>query len=260
MNQRLFIFTGKGGVGKTSVALAYALHLKNQGHKVKYNSFYLPPEKDLVAKLDVPIFNMTVEESAEIYIGNKLGSKTIASWIMSTHFFKSLFQMIPGLGHMILLGHILKELELDPNLIIVLDSPASGHALTMFESSNNFKRIFKTGLIVNDIEKMKQSLEDPSFLKTYIVALPTELAIAEANDVKNELAEVYKNLQIVINNSLLKYFEQNNLAIDQLPDVIHSKLTIEKQVLDGFYTIPHIPLNDFADVVIEIEKNLGGLL
>ena len=86
------------------------------------------------------------------------------------------------------------------------------------------------------------------------------MAIAEANDVKNELAEVYKNLQIVINNSLLKYFEQNNLAIDQLPDVIHSKLTIEKQVLDGFYTIPHIPLNDFADVVIEIEKNLGGLL
>lgn len=260
MNQRLFIFTGKGGVGKTSVALAFALHLKKKGHKVKYNSFYLPPEKDLVAKLDVPIFNMTVEESAEIYIGNKLGSKTIASWIMATHFFKSLFQMIPGLGHMILLGHILKELELDPELIIVLDSPASGHALTMFESSNNFKRIFKTGLIVNDIEKMKLSLEDPSFLKTYIVALPNELAIAEANDVKNELAEVYKNLEIIINNSLLKYFEQKNLPIDQLPDVINSKLAIEKQVLDGFFTIPHIPLNDFAEVVIDIEKNLGGLL
>lgn len=259
MNQRLFIFTGKGGVGKTSVALAFALHLKSKGRKVKYNSFYLPPEKDLVTKLNVPIFNMTVEESAEIYIGNKLGSKTIASWIMATHFFKSLFQMIPGLGHMILLGHILKELELDPELTIVLDSPASGHALTMFESSNNFKRIFKTGLIVNDIEKMKQSLEDPNFLKTYIVALPNDLAIAEANDVKNELAEVYKNLEIIINNSLLKYFEQNNLPQEQLPDVIQSKLTIEAQVLDALYTIPHIPLNDFADVVIDIEKKLGGL-
>lgn len=259
MNQRLFIFTGKGGVGKTSVALAYALHLKNKGHKVKYNSFYLPPEKDLVEKLNIPIFNMSVEESAEIYIGNKLGSKTIASWIMSTHFFKSLFQMIPGLGHMILLGHILKELELDPELIIVLDSPASGHALTMFESSNNFKRIFKTGLIVNDIEKMKLSLEDPNFLKTFIVALPNELAIAEANDVKNELAEVYKNLQIIINNSLIRYFQQQNLSFDHLPDILISKISIEEQVLDGFWAIPHIPLNGFAEVIIEIEKNMGGL-
>jgi arsenite-transporting ATPase len=130
----------------------------------------------------------------------------------------------------------------------------------MFESSNNFKRIFQTGLIVNDIEKMKQSLEDPNFLKTYIVALPNELAIAEANDVKNELAEVYKNLQIIINNSLVKYFNQNQLSFEQLPDVINSKILIEQQVLDGFPAIPHIPLNDFADVVIEIEHNLGGIL
>jgi arsenite-transporting ATPase len=167
--------------------------------------------------------------------------------------------MIPGLGHMILLGHILKELELDPELIIVLDSPASGHALTMFESSNNFKRIFKTGLIVNDIEKMKLSLEDPNFLKTFIVALPNELAIAEANDVKNELAEVYKNLQIIINNSLIRYFQQQNLSFDHLPDILISKISIEEQVLDGFWAIPHIPLNGFAEVIIEIEKNMGGL-
>lgn len=259
MNQRLFIFTGKGGVGKTSVALAYSLHLKKLGHKVKYNSFYLPPEKDLVEKLNVPMFNMSVEESAEIYIGNKLGSKTIATWIMATHFFKSLFQMIPGLGHMILLGHILKELELDPELIIVLDSPASGHALTMFESSSNFKRIFKTGLIVNDIEKMKLQLEDPHFLKTFIVALPNELAIAEANDVQNELGEVYKNLQIIINNSLVGFFNQNQLLFENLPDVINSKISIENQVLNGYFAIPHIPLNDFTEVVFEIEKNLGGL-
>jgi hypothetical protein len=92
------------------------------------------------------------------------------------------------------------------------------------------------------------------------VALPNELAIAEANDVKNELAEVYKNLQIIINNSLVKYFNQNQLSFEQLPDVINSKILIEQQVLDGFPAIPHIPLNDFADVIIEIEHNLGGIL
>jgi arsenite-transporting ATPase len=51
--------------------------------------------------------------------------------------------MIPGLGHMILFGHIIDELERDPELHIVIDAPASGHALTMFESTSTFETIFK---------------------------------------------------------------------------------------------------------------------
>jgi arsenite-transporting ATPase len=260
MKQRLVIFTGKGGVGKTTLALAYAKILKNRNLKVKYTSFYQTPDEELVFKVGIPLFNITVLESAEIYIGNKLGSKTIASWIMATHFFKSLFQMIPGLGHMILLGHILKELEADPNLIIVLDSPASGHAMTMFESSNNFKRIFKTGLIVNDIEKMKLQLEDPDFLKSYIVALPNELAIQESRELLEELSPVYKNLEIIINNSLKKYCELSHIEESDLPQFLKEKIENEKEVLNGFPVLPHIPENNFAKTVKELELTLSELV
>jgi arsenite-transporting ATPase len=260
MHPRLIIFTGKGGVGKTTLALASALHFKKNGVKVKYNSFYLPVDASITSELDLPIFNLSVEESAELYIAQKLGSKTIASFIMGTHFFKSLFQMIPGLGHMILLGHILKDLELDPTLTIVLDSPASGHALTMFQSSSNFKRIFKTGLIVKDIERMIKDLEDPNFLKTYIVSLPTELSVAEAHEVKSEINEFYSNNSIIINNSLVKYLLNNKIPESELPHFLKNKLEMEHAHTNTFSKVPHIPENDFKNVVIEIEKNLNGVL
>jgi anion-transporting ArsA/GET3 family ATPase len=259
MNHRLVIFTGKGGVGKTTLSMAYVKYLESTGKKVLYNCFHQIPDRDMIKSLAVPILDITVEQSAEIYIGRKLNSKTIASWIMHTHFFKSLFQMIPGLGHMILLGHILNELEADQELTIVMDSPASGHALTMFESSSNFKKIFKTGLIVKDIEKMRSFLEDEKFLKTYIVTLPSEMAIQEAKGLKQEIQSIYKNAEIILNNSLKKYLDEHNVKREELPHFLQAKLDFENLVTEETFTLPFIPVNDISKVVSLIRPMLGGL-
>ncbi|MBP9681678.1 MAG: hypothetical protein KBD76_09760, partial [Bacteriovorax sp.] len=96
MHHRLYIFTGKGGVGKTALAMAFTKYLESRGINVKYNCFHQTPEKILEKELNLPTIDRRLEQSAEVYIAQKLNSTTIASWIMKTHFFKSLFQMIPG--------------------------------------------------------------------------------------------------------------------------------------------------------------------
>lgn len=259
MNNRLIIFTGKGGVGKTTLAMAYTQYLISKNINAKYTSFYQEPDKEILNTLRLPYFDTSVNESAEIYIANKLNSKTIASWIMHTHFFKSLFQMIPGLGHMILMGHILKELENNPDLTIVLDSPASGHALTMFESSDNFKKIFKTGLIVSDIEKMKSFLEDVNFLKTFIVALPNQMAVSEANELVAELSPIYKNTEIILNNSFKNYFQNHQVVNEELPDFLKFKITNEEEIESSIKRISHVCENKFETVVAEISKQLSTI-
>lgn len=259
--KRLYIFTGKGGVGKTSLAMAMTKHLESQGLKPKYNSFYQDPERSLWSELKLPVLDIELYSSAETYIGRKLKSTTIASWIMKTHFFKSLFQMIPGLGHMILLGNILDELEKDPELIVVLDSPASGHALTMFESSSNFKKIFRAGLIVKDIDRMHDFLAKPGHLKTLIVTLANELAMNEASDLKKELDTNTTgpdfNVSILVNDSFLKYVKDNQIEESELPDFLKNKIELEKEIIGKNHSLPHIDENGQSAIIKKLSTYMG---
>ncbi len=261
---RLYIFTGKGGVGKTTIAMAFTKYLVSKGINAKYNCFHQNPEKKLEADLKLPNIDIKMEASAEMYIAKKLNSKTVASWIMKTHFFKSLFQMIPGLGHMVLLGYLIEELENDPSLIIVLDSPASGHALTMFESSSNFKNIFKTGLIVKDIDKMHRFLSGANNLKTHIITLATELSLAEADDLRNELEnnlpDTEAHTDIIINDSFKKFFEVHSVDESILPDFLKQKIALEKDITSKYYTLPHIDKDDSIKIIQELKAYMEGLV
>ena len=264
VHHRLYIITGKGGVGKTTLAMAFTKYLQKEGVNVKYNCFHQTPEKNLEKELNLPTIEMTIEESAEVYIGRKLKSTTIASWIMKTHFFKSLFQMIPGLGHMILLGHLISELENDPTLIIVLDSPASGHALTMFESTSNFKAIFNTGLVVKDIDKMQTFLKGPNNLKTHIITLATELSLSEAQDLKNELEnnlpDTEAHCDLIVNDSFKKFFELKDVEEKLLPSFLNQKIALEESIVKQYFSLPHIDKNNITDIVMDLSLLMEGLV
>ncbi|MAF78629.1 MAG: hypothetical protein CME63_13065 [Halobacteriovoraceae bacterium] len=240
--KRLFIVTGKGGVGKTTLAMAFAKYLKDSdSRKVLYNSFDQPLPEGLLKELSIPYFKLCMDTSAKEYIGKKLHSETVAGWIMKTPFFSSLFNMLPGLGHMILLGHIINMLEEDPELTIVIDSPSSGHAITMFESPLNFRDMFRTGLIVNDIDRMEDFLFKNKHLQVLIAALPTLMATQEAKDLAVELEQRNVKDPLFILNDLLHLnsavqnsqntnedHSQNN---DELPQFIKEKCKLELEVL-----------------------------
>ena len=199
---RLYIVTGKGGVGKTTVSHAITKLLIDEGVKAQYSSF---DQKTPLAILEenTPYFDTTPEKSSEIYIGLKLNSPVIAKWIMKAPFFNALFQVLPPLGHMILLGHIIKELEDNPNKTIVIDSPASGHSMSMLSALTNFKEIFGIGLLVEDIHRMTAFMRNPKLTKVIVNTIPTEMSLEEGK----ELEQFYKdwgikNSQMLVNNSL----------------------------------------------------------
>ena len=263
MTARLLVFTGKGGVGKTTLALATCKALQNQGKKVFYNSFHVDHPKE-VDTLGLSFFDLDLEDSATEYMGRKLHSETVANWIMKTPFFNALFAMIPGLGQMILLGHVLDLLEKDPDLYIVLDSPASGHTLSMFESTHNFHEMFKTGILADDIIKMHRLLSDPNFLEIQVVSLPTEMAIQESKELSNQLIELGLNPPMQwLNSSMIDNEQVSQSTQNDLPEFLKIKTELEKTLREQYKfksIVPYIASSQFEEIVSMVTPSVQGAI
>lgn len=235
---KLYIFTGKGGVGKTTLAYSFTRYLRSVGINAKYVTFKNQSlnenhsdETEIKTVFDVPTLMLDLEDSAKGYIEKKLKSSLVSGWIVKTPFFRALINMVPGFNYLIFLGRILEEIKYGENSpVIVLDAPASGHALTMMEATQNFQQIFESGAIFDDTKKMLSMLSDPEFTKICIVTLPTLMSWHEAMDLKNELNKrTPVEKAVVVNNCLcLTPIE----TTESLPKALAQKIANEQQLLD----------------------------
>jgi arsenite-transporting ATPase len=246
--------------------MALTKTLKEQGHKVEYNSFDVSPRFSTLTALGIPHFELFLEQSMKEYMGRKLKSEMVAGWIMKTPFFSSLFNMLPALSQMILLGHIIDKLNADPNLHIVIDAPASGHSLTLFQSTHNFKDMFKDGLLVDDINKMHQFLHSPGNLEVWIATLPSRMAIQEGVELGEKLAEMnINNIKFLANGNLSKvpYIESKDA---ELPDFLKQKVAMEDEALKDISeltnskigVLPYFTGIKFENIVNSANKYLQG--
>ena len=88
--------------------------------------------------------------------------------------------------------------------LVVLDAPATGHALGMLASPRTFGAIARVGPIVGQTRHVQELLQDPARTAYIAVALATEMAVTEALEVQEGLQrELGRELATVIVNALL---------------------------------------------------------
>ena len=259
---RLYIFAGKGGVGKTSLSLAFTQYLlENEKRNVLYTFFEQNHSSHLFQKLNIPYRKITAIDSIGAYMERKIGSKIVAKTILKTPFFKSLFHVIPGISYISLLGEIVNTLKKDTELTMVLDPPATGHILTMFASLENFKEIFGKGIFAKDIEQINTFIATKNFLKISVIALPSEMALKEAVELKSSLTNYcHDNIDFIVNDSLLQSHE---LEKEKLPDFLCEKIELEKAVLKNISAtalLPHIFSNNVENVIKKLSSKMEKLV
>ena len=257
--KRLYIFTGKGGVGKTTCAFSFAKHLKDSGKKVVYAHIAAASiDKEFKSSSefsfdDLEIMGLEIKDATADYVSMKLKSKIVGALVVKTPFFKSLVSMIPGFNYLIYLGKIIHRLRAEPELHIIFDSPSSGHALTMLNAANNFGEIFNSGVIFEDTKMMRNFLFQEDLIKVNVISIPTQMSKTESSELESEILEISSNIktQIIFNNVIDESVISQNA---QLPKFLQEKVNNEQEVLNNTdkVKIPHSNAKSNEQIALEI--------
>ena len=88
--------------------------------------------------------------------------------------------------------------------LVILDAPATGHALGMLRSPETFGTIARVGPIARQTSHVQELLQNPAHSAYLAVALGTEMAVTETLELQEALrAGLGRDLSAVIVNGLL---------------------------------------------------------
>jgi anion-transporting ArsA/GET3 family ATPase len=107
----------------------------------------------------------------------------------------------PGLEHLLVLGKI-KELERDRAAdVIVVDAPPAGHAAPFLRSASALSDVVTSGPVRDQAGEVSEMLADPQRCQTLIVTLPEETPVTEAIELDRDLDDLGITRLAVIANS-----------------------------------------------------------
>lgn len=192
---KILIVSGKGGVGKTTVAAALALVAARRGRTVCVAEVdrkgTLPKlfGRDALgydpSELAPGLWGMQIvpEQALAEYLDVQYHMKRVARIFTTTHFVDYIATAAPGLKDILVLGKIWyleqgrgTRPEFDT---IVVDAPAAGHMLTFLQAPMGLSDAVPVGPIRRQSDWLVQMLTDAARTRVHLVTLPEEMPVSE---------------------------------------------------------------------------------
>jgi len=204
----LTIFCGKGGVGKTTLSLAYALGHANRGKTALLVTSH--PLGELAVSVSLAGLKQKCPEAAAnlfvIHIDPKeilnhtvrrqIPSELLADAVISSRIYQSLIEVAPGLKEMVFLGRLqqlAEERTTDASSnkfnLVIWDAPATGHFLQTLQVSRHFD-LYLSGPFAALGKQLTKFFSDRSNFALFPVATLEEMAVEETIELAGELSEL----------------------------------------------------------------------
>jgi anion-transporting ArsA/GET3 family ATPase len=223
LDRRLIFVTGKGGVGKTTVAAALGLVAARTGKRVVVcevaaqeritSIFGMPPTGFAEVELEsgLSAFSANPDDSIREWLNYQLHSRTLAGLLGGSRIFQYLAAAAPGLAEMVTIGKLWELAQLErktpraaPYDLVIVDAPATGHGLALLRAPRTFSEIARVGPIHRQAETIDAFIHDPALTAVVAVALAEEMPVSETIDVERRLDETLElTLDRVLVNAML---------------------------------------------------------
>ena len=200
--RQLLIVSGKGGVGRTTVAALLGLALARRGRRVLVATVGL--DDRLAWMLGQPALSeQPVQAARGLYIQRVvphvcireygalvLRSERVANAVFDNGPMRRLLRTIPGLDDFAILGKIWHEASRAHSFdAIVFDGPATGHLRYTLGIPQAILRTLSVGPLPREARLMQDSLEDPSRTQAVLVGLPDRWPLSELGEMATSLRE-----------------------------------------------------------------------
>jgi anion-transporting ArsA/GET3 family ATPase len=196
LDKRLLFFTGKGGVGKSTIAAAFALLASLHGKRV------LVVEVDAKGNLtdlfehapvgfsptqvhpSVYALTMNTQDSLQEYLKLNLKVPVIGRIGPVARALDFVASAAPGVKEILTVGKIVWEVRealegrADWDLVVV-DAAATGHIVAQLGAPEAIRDLVSVGLVRSQTEWMSELLADPEICALNVVATPEEMPVNE---------------------------------------------------------------------------------
>ena len=227
LDRKLLFVTGKGGVGKTSVASALGLLAARRGlrtlvcevdTKGDLADFYgVGPLRfdPTEVKQDLHVMTMDTEESLREYLRLQLRVPLLSKIGPLAHTFDFIANAAPGVKEILTVGKLTYEVRERHYDLVVVDASATGHVVGQLGSPVAINDLVKVGLVRNQTDWMIDILTDPAQTGVVVVTAPEEMPVSESLEL---IARLHDETEVdvaavVVNRVLPELFARNEEEI-----------------------------------------------
>jgi anion-transporting ArsA/GET3 family ATPase len=204
----LVIVTGKGGVGKTTVAVALGMRAAAEGKRTivcevssQENASRMFEHTTVgfhEVELEENLWAISIDpdESMREYVLLQLKVRAMRDMLFRSRIFNYLAAATPGLKELVTIGKIWELAQLDRKVksgrkydTVIVDAPATGHGVGFLQTPRTFANIARVGPIHSQAQTLDNFITDHKNTGVAIVALPEEMPVNETAALEHDLVE-----------------------------------------------------------------------